>query len=249
MEVDSDDDLLEVGLNEARSKGPLPDITTSNMPLSSNGSGAAANLSTITTRTYQNNFLKKESANGITPHAAGVRLLRQDSENQPLLTNDTSHLSDDQAALSDFVHLSCNHFDDDPEFNEKIKQVEFAIDHNILPQRIYEGSSGSYFAKNSEYVVICCCCAKIWFILINLLIFYWIWTFSRLFAYKKENCSRFQAKRRGTVRHAQSEMDKMAAQNMLSVLLWSLLFGAKSGLFERSGREHSRRKAWLKNSA
>jgi hypothetical protein len=140
MEVDSDDDLLEVGFAETRSKGPLPDITTSNMPLSSSGVSS--------TRPYQNSFIKKEAING-TP--AGARL-RQDSENQPLLTNDTSHLSDDQAALSDFVHLSCNHFDDDPEFNEKIKQVEFAIDHNILPQRIYEGSSGSYFAKNSEYV-------------------------------------------------------------------------------------------------
>ena len=55
--------------------------------------------------------------------------------------------------VSDFVHLSCNHFEDDPEFNEKIKQVEFAIDHNILPQRIYEGSSGSYFAKNTNMVI------------------------------------------------------------------------------------------------
>lgn len=54
----------------------------------------------------------------------------------------TSALVDDQQ------HVSCNHFEDDPEFNEKIKQVEFAIDHNVLPQRIYEGSSGSYFAKN-----------------------------------------------------------------------------------------------------
>lgn len=56
------------------------------------------------------------------------------------------------SAVTDSAYLACNHFEDDPEFNEKIKQVEFAIDHNVLPQRIYEGSSGSYFAKNVTMV-------------------------------------------------------------------------------------------------
>lgn len=50
----------------------------------------------------------------------------------------------------DFVQLSVNNFEDDPEFNDYLKQVEFAIDHNVMPQRIYEGSSGSYFAKNTD---------------------------------------------------------------------------------------------------
>lgn len=53
---------------------------------------------------------------------------------------------------SEFVHLSCNHFDSDPEYNEIVKMVEFAIDHSVLPQRIYEGSSGSYFCKNVDNV-------------------------------------------------------------------------------------------------
>ena len=65
------------------------------------------------------------------------------------------NLETDQMENSDFVHLSCNHFDNDPEFNEIIKKVEYAIDHEILPQRIYEGSSGSYFAKNSDFVNKC----------------------------------------------------------------------------------------------
>ncbi len=74
-----------------------------------------------------------------------------------MLINAGHMSSDDQGGAqtdtqSDFVQLSCNHFENDPEFSDKVKQVEFAIDHSILPQRIYEGSSGSYFCKNSEYV-------------------------------------------------------------------------------------------------
>jgi phosphatidylinositol 4-kinase type 2 len=75
-------------------------------------------------------------------------------EYQPLLTNSGAELTDTDQMMesSDFVHLSCNNFDNDPEFSDTVKKVEFAIDHDILPQRIYEGSSGSYFAKNSDYV-------------------------------------------------------------------------------------------------
>ena len=35
---------------------------------------------------------------------------------------------------------------------KKLKQVEYAIYNKILPVRIYEGSSGSYFAKNADFV-------------------------------------------------------------------------------------------------
>ena len=51
-----------------------------------------------------------------------------------------------------FIHLSCNHFPEDVEFSEIIKEVELAIDTNILPERIYQGSSGSYFVKNRNLV-------------------------------------------------------------------------------------------------
>jgi len=43
---------------------------------------------------------------------------------------------------------------DDPEFNEVIRQSEHAVDQGIYPQRIYQGSSGSYFVKNTEGVTI-----------------------------------------------------------------------------------------------
>ena len=39
---------------------------------------------------------------------------------------------------------------DDPQFTELVRQAEMAIDSGIFPQRIYQGSSGSYFVKNSD---------------------------------------------------------------------------------------------------
>ena len=43
-------------------------------------------------------------------------------------------------------------FSDDPEFSDLIWQAETAIDNGIYPERIYQGSSGSYFVKNSSGV-------------------------------------------------------------------------------------------------
>lgn len=41
---------------------------------------------------------------------------------------------------------------DDPAFGELIAQSEVAIDRGIYPERIYQGSSGSYFVKNADVV-------------------------------------------------------------------------------------------------
>lgn len=39
-------------------------------------------------------------------------------------------------------------FTDDPLFSDLVRQAEIAIDNGIYPERIYQGSSGSYFVKN-----------------------------------------------------------------------------------------------------
>ena len=44
-----------------------------------------------------------------------------------------------------------NHFDD-AEFSSVVHAAEQAIDAGILPERIYQGSSGSYFVKDKEGV-------------------------------------------------------------------------------------------------
>lgn len=43
-------------------------------------------------------------------------------------------------------------FIDDPSFSYVIKQAEIAIDNSVFPERIYQGSSGSYFVKDTNGV-------------------------------------------------------------------------------------------------
>ncbi|XP_064599964.1 phosphatidylinositol 4-kinase type 2-alpha-like [Liolophura sinensis] len=43
-----------------------------------------------------------------------------------------------------------NNFPDDPHFQEIVRIAERAIENGVYPERIYQGSSGSYFVKNME---------------------------------------------------------------------------------------------------
>ena len=45
-------------------------------------------------------------------------------------------------------------FPDDHGFTETIRQAELAIESGIYPERIYQGSSGSYFVKNVDGKII-----------------------------------------------------------------------------------------------
>lgn len=47
-----------------------------------------------------------------------------------------------------------NNFPDDPAFQEIIRKAEEAIEEGFLPERIYQGSSGSYFVKDHEKKII-----------------------------------------------------------------------------------------------
>ncbi|XP_036803981.1 phosphatidylinositol 4-kinase type 2-alpha [Oncorhynchus mykiss] len=47
-----------------------------------------------------------------------------------------------------------NDLSEDPEFREIIRKAERAIDEGIYPERIYQGSSGSYFVKDSQGKII-----------------------------------------------------------------------------------------------
>lgn len=64
----------------------------------------------------------------------------QDGENQPLL----------RRFDNDSTQIINNTFPDDLEFNSLTRDIEQAIENGILPQRISQGSSGSYFVKNSD---------------------------------------------------------------------------------------------------
>ena len=65
------------------------------------------------------------------------------SEQSPLLSKCTDSDSD-----SPFV----NNIENDPEFSKVIRSTEEAIYMGILPERIYQGSSGSYFVKDKNKV-------------------------------------------------------------------------------------------------
>ncbi|XP_021942487.1 phosphatidylinositol 4-kinase type 2-alpha isoform X2 [Zootermopsis nevadensis] len=60
---------------------------------------------------------------------------RVNRENQPLLGRMESD-------------VTFNNFPDDPLFCDLVRQTEVAIDTGIFPERISQGSSGSYFVKN-----------------------------------------------------------------------------------------------------
>lgn len=47
-----------------------------------------------------------------------------------------------------------NNFPEDPKYQEIIREAESAIEQGVLPERIYQGSSGSYFAKDTDMVSI-----------------------------------------------------------------------------------------------
>ena len=44
--------------------------------------------------------------------------------------------------------MQINEFTADPEFAAMVQMAEEAIDTGVLPELIYQGSSGSYFVKN-----------------------------------------------------------------------------------------------------
>ncbi len=54
--------------------------------------------------------------------------------------------------ISPYTIYNPNVIADDPAFSDLVRQAEIAIDCGILPERIYQGSSGSYFVKSSVNV-------------------------------------------------------------------------------------------------
>ena len=68
------------------------------------------------------------------------------SEQRPLLGRSRSWME----SCSDSEY-SCNVFDD-VEFTALVRAAEQAIDQGVLPERIYQGSSGSYFVKDKDGV-------------------------------------------------------------------------------------------------
>ncbi|XP_036294638.1 phosphatidylinositol 4-kinase type 2-alpha isoform X3 [Pipistrellus kuhlii] len=52
------------------------------------------------------------------------------------------------------AHRERNEFPEDPEFEAVVRKAEVAIERGIFPERIYQGSSGSYFVKDPQGKII-----------------------------------------------------------------------------------------------
>uniref|UniRef100_A0A8C8I338 Phosphatidylinositol 4-kinase type 2 n=1 Tax=Oncorhynchus tshawytscha TaxID=74940 RepID=A0A8C8I338_ONCTS len=93
------------------------------------------------------NYCQSEATNPRTPGSA-VRVSAgspgRNRERQPLLDRDRGNSPRDPHR---------NEFPDDPEFREIVRKAEQAIEEEIFPERICQGSSGSYFVKDSQGVV------------------------------------------------------------------------------------------------
>ncbi|KAF2902514.1 hypothetical protein ILUMI_03676 [Ignelater luminosus] len=63
-------------------------------------------------------------------------------------TLDSPGINRESQPLLGGLDVSYNQFPDDPTFSDLVWQAEVAIDNGIFPERISQGSSGSYFVKN-----------------------------------------------------------------------------------------------------
>lgn len=76
--------------------------------------------------------------------------MENDDDSSPSLLHFTLQLFSEN--VNSTVFLLFRSFTDDPNFSDLVYQAEIAIDAGIYPDRIYQGSSGSYFVKNPANV-------------------------------------------------------------------------------------------------
>lgn len=82
---------------------------------------------------------------------------RRNGEKVPLMRGLSS---EDDSKWGSLLHIFILFFHrlnvfDDPEYTSVIQSAEQAIDEGVLPVRIYQGSSGSYFVRSSVQVSEC----------------------------------------------------------------------------------------------
>lgn len=76
-------------------------------------------------------------------------LNKTSASNMSASIDNDSIILDEQIAANSILRID-NTFEDDPEYNEIIRQAEAAIEEGIYPSRITQGSSGSYFVYDTS---------------------------------------------------------------------------------------------------
>jgi hypothetical protein len=76
------------------------------------------------------------------PHRRGMDAAEQRPLLQPVRVRNSSSTGSDDA----------NYFPEDPEYSSIVRAIEIAIESEVYPEIISQGSSGSYFAKKKNGV-------------------------------------------------------------------------------------------------
>ena len=74
-------------------------------------------------------------------------------EQAPLLKGQVKRVRSPDSICS-FTSIPENDFPDDQNFSQLVHSAELAIDYGVYPERIAQGSSGSYFVR--ECHAVCC---------------------------------------------------------------------------------------------
>jgi hypothetical protein len=101
-------------------------------------------------------LLPREESSNILPDVTIVQRSGADVVNRNQSNNNTSESQPllKRMDTTDSGEFYTNNFPDDPDFTNLVREAEAAIDQEIYPERITQGSSGSYFVKDSESVCI-----------------------------------------------------------------------------------------------
>ena len=136
-----DEEALHAALEEEKnSELPVPDPVMCANPSPASYSNQAPSSSSSSV-TGAPSARRKDSSSNSSSH---YPVYANTSEQSPLLSKCTDSDSD-----SFFV----NNIENDPVFSKIIHSTEEAIYMGILPERIYQGSSGSYFVRDKTKVV------------------------------------------------------------------------------------------------
>ncbi|XP_035825234.1 uncharacterized protein LOC118477562 [Aplysia californica] len=173
LSFDDDDDLLQQTNTRTATAGSVSEITTSAStdlitpaPIVAGSNGTRPPLLESSSHSLSDSYQQGSDVhvtfapqpNNYSNHSSSSRSDREHQGRPPRSpTRGSGHGIKENSPLlgpkSDFESSDTwNSFPEDPQFNEIVLAAELAIEEGVFPERIFQGSSGSYFVKNTEGV-------------------------------------------------------------------------------------------------
>ena len=88
-------------------------------------------------------------------HSCPHRRQKMNAAEQRPLLNSSRHRQSSTSSTGDNDPSLMNYYPEDPEFSIIVRTAEAAIDNEVYPEIISQGSSGSYFVKKMNGVCTC----------------------------------------------------------------------------------------------